>query len=62
MEIGINDLDFDDNEYGNEPVNDTTTQDTDPQDPVNPDPIQTQEPDDTTNPDQNTELDDRGII
>lgn len=48
MAIGINDLDFDDDEYGNELVNDTTTQDTDLQDPVDPEPIQTQEPDATT--------------
>ena len=62
MAIGINDLDFDDNEYGNESVNDTTTQDTDLQDTVNPETIQTLESDDATNPDQNAELDDRGII
>lgn len=30
MAIGINDLDFDDDEYGLDPMNDTTTQDIDP--------------------------------
>ena len=30
MAIGINDLDFDDDEYGLESMNDTTTQDIEP--------------------------------
>lgn len=62
MEIGINDLDFDENEYGQEPVNDTTTQDMDQQNLTVPEPEQVQEPDVTTNQDQIEELDDRGII
>ena len=62
MAIGINDLDFDEDEYGNEQVNDTTTQDTDLQNPVDSESAQTLESEDTTNVDQNIELDDRGII
>lgn len=62
MEIGINDLDFDENEYGQESVNDTTTQDMDQQNLTVPEPEQVQEPDVTTNQDQIEELDDRGII
>ena len=62
MAIGINDLDFDEDEYGQELENDTTTQDTDLQDSINPESIQVQESEDTTNSDQNIELDDRGII
>lgn len=62
MPIGINDLDFDDDEYGLKTPNDTTTQDIDQYEPPTPEPDQTSEPDGTTNSDQNSELDDRGII
>lgn len=59
MEIGINDLDFDD-EYGTKQNDTTTTQDTTQEEPVVSEPITTTEPADKTDP--TTELDDRGII
>lgn len=62
MAIGINDLDFDENEYGNEPVNNTTTQDTDQYNQVEMQISNDRRPNDTADLDQNTELDDRGII
>lgn len=62
MAIGINDLDFDDDEYGLESMNDTTTQDIDPYEPPNPEPPSAPDPDGTTDPDPIPELDDRGII
>lgn len=62
MAIGINDLDFDDDEYGFEPTNDTTTQDTDPIEPPTPEPQPAPEPNGTTETDPKPELDDRGII
>lgn len=62
MAIGINDLDFDDDEYGFEPTNDTTAQDTDPNEPPTHEPTPAPEPDGTTDPDPKPELDDRGII
>lgn len=62
MAIGINDLDFDDDEYGLESMNDTTTQDIDPYEPPTPEPPSAPDPDGTTDPDPIPELDDRGII
>lgn len=62
MAIGINDLDFDDDEYGFEPTNDTTTQDTDPIEPPTPEPQPAPEQNGTTETDPKPELDDRGII
>lgn len=62
MAIGINDLDFDDDEYGLESMNDTTTQDIDPYEPPTPEPPSAPDPDGTTDPDLIPELDDRGII
>lgn len=62
MAIGINDLDFDDDEYGFEPTNDTTTQDTDPIEPPTPEPQLAPEQNGTTETDPKPELDDRGII
>lgn len=62
MAIGINDLDFDDDEYGLESMNDTTTQDIDPYEPPTPEPPSAPDPDGTTDPDPILELDDRGII
>lgn len=62
MAIGINDLDFDDDEYGLESMNDTTTQDIDPYEPPTPEPPSAPDPDGTTDSDLIPELDDRGII
>ena len=62
MAIGINDLDFNDDEYGFGPTNDTTTQDTDPIEPPTPESTQAPEPDGTTDLDPKPELDDRDII
>lgn len=62
MAIGINDLDFDDDEYSLESMNDTTTQDIDPYEPPTPEPPSAPDPDGTTDPDPIPELDDRGII
>nr|WP_303661455.1 hypothetical protein [Bacteroides intestinalis] len=62
MAIGINDLDFDDDEYGLESMNDITTQDIDPYEPPTPEPPSAPDPDGTTDPDPIPELDDRGII
>ena len=62
MAIGINDLDFDDDEYGLESMNDTTTQDIDPYEPPTPEPPSAPDPDGTTDPDLIPELDDRGLI
>lgn len=62
MAIGINDLDFDDDEYGFEPTNDTTTQDTDPIEPPTPEPQPAPEQNGTTETDPKPELDDRSII
>ena len=62
MAIGINDLDFDDDEYGLESMNDTTTQDIDPYEPPTPEPPSAPDPDGRTDPDLIPELDDRGII
>lgn len=62
MAIGINDLDFDDDEYGFEEVNNTTTQDTETQESLDSESVQDSEFSDTNNLDKNTELDDRGII
>lgn len=62
MAIGINDLDFDDDEYGFEPTNDTTTQDTAPIEPPTPEPQLAPEQNGTTETDPKPELDDRGII
>ena len=62
MAIGINDLDFDDDEYGLESMHDTTTQDIDPYEPPTPEPPSAPDPDGTTDPDLIPELDDRGII
>lgn len=62
MAIGINDLDFDDDEYGLESMNDTTTQDIDPYEPPTPEPPSAPDPDGTTDPDPIPELDGRGII
>lgn len=62
MAIGINDLDFDDDEYGLESMNDTTTQDIDPYEPPTPEPPSAPDPDGTTDPDLIPELDDRSII
>lgn len=62
MAIGINDLDFDDDKYGLESMNDITTQDIDPYEPPTPEPPSAPDPDGTTDPDPIPELDDRGII
>lgn len=62
MAIGINDLDFDDDEYGLESMNDITTQDIDPYEPPTPEPPSAPDPEGTTDPDPIPELDDRGII
>lgn len=62
MEIGINDLDFNDDEYGSSTINDTETQDTDLSEPLISGYSQIPEPDGGSNLDTNIELDDRGII
>lgn len=62
MEIGINDLDFNDDEYGLGQENDTTTQDIDPIEPSTLEPQLAPEPNGTTEIDPKLELDDRGII
>lgn len=62
MAIGINDLDFNDDEYGFEQENDTTTQDTDQYESQDYEPSYDQGLNSDTDEDKSEELDDRGII